>query len=85
MTEELVVVLIGLVLPPAVDLVNRFIQQSWLRYVVALLVSLILGGILAYAQYGWGGIAADAGVIFIASQTVYKLWYDKSGLQTRIR
>lgn len=85
MTEEIVVVAIGAVLPPLIDVVNRFVKLSWLRFVIALLVSLILGVVLAYFQYGWGGIAADAGVIFIASQTVYKLWYDKSGLQARIR
>jgi uncharacterized membrane protein required for colicin V production len=83
--EELYLVVLGALLPPVIDLVNRFIPNSSLRFIASLVICLTLGSILAFLTSGVEGILADGTIVFAMSQVVYKLWYEKSQLQTKIR
>jgi hypothetical protein len=85
MNQEIGLIVIGLILPPLIDLVNRFVKVEKLRFLVAVIFSLVAGGILAYLQYGFDQILANGSLIFISSQMIYKLWYEKSGLQNVVR
>jgi hypothetical protein len=85
MNDAIIPLVLGVILPPIIDLVNKYVANSKLRYLVALVFSLVAGAIIAVVQSGWDNVWADAGLVFAASQTVYKLWYEHSGLQTRIR
>ena len=85
MTEEMIAIVLGLVLPPVIDLVNKYVPNSNGRYLVSLAFALVVGGLMAVLQYGWQEALANAGLVFASAQTVYKLWYEKSGLQSRIR
>lgn len=84
MQETIIVGVLGAVLPPVIDLVNRFVPNSRIRFLISIGFAVVVGAILAFLQYG-EDVWSNAGLIFAASQTVYKLWYEKSQLQTRIR
>jgi hypothetical protein len=85
MTNEIVVVILGVFLPPVIDLVNKYIQNDKLRFLISVGFSILVGGIWSVVQNGWENVAKDVGLIFVTSQAVYKLWYEKSGLQEKIR
>jgi len=82
--EQIILAVIGAVMPPFIDLINRFVKNSRLRFVVSIMSTLLVGGILALAQYG-SDIWTNTGLIFAASQTVYKLWYSESEIKNFIR
>lgn len=84
MNEALVIAIIGLLSPPVIDLVNKYVPNKHVRFVVALVISFVVGGALAYVQYG-ESVLQNATLIFAAQQTVYKLMYEDSKLQTRVR
>ena len=83
MQETMIIGVLGAVMPPIIDLVNRFVPHSKWRYLVSVLFSIVVGAILAFLQYG-EDVWQNAGLIFAASQTVYKLWYENSRLQVRV-
>jgi hypothetical protein len=84
MNEQIVVLLIGAVSPPIIDLVNRYVTDSKWRFVVALVFSAVLGIGYSLIVNGVEASLADATLIFAASQTVYKLIYAESKVQERI-
>ena len=84
MSEEINLLVLGAILPPLIDLVNRYVPDTKLRFLVSLVVSVILGGVLAFLQFG-DEIWQNAGLIFAAAQTVYKLWYKDTAAHTRLR
>ena len=67
-----------------IDLVNKYVKNSRWRYVVSVIFSLVAGAVLAFMQYG-NDVWNNAGLIFVSSQSIYKLWYEKSQLKARIR
>ena len=85
MNEELIAIVLGAILPPVIDLVNKYVPNSNGRYLVSLLFSLVVGGLIAVFEFGWEEALTNAGLIFASAQTVYKLWYEGSGIQNRVR
>jgi hypothetical protein len=85
MNDQLLLVIVGAILPPFIDLVNRFVKQSHWRFIISLVFSLVVGGVIAFLQFGWDELLANGGLIFASAQTVYKLWYEKSSWQRTIR
>lgn len=84
MSEEIILAGLGVILPPIIDLVNGKVSNSNWRFVIALVFCLVAGVIMSFLQYG-SNVFENVGLIFLASQTVYKLWYEKSNLQNRVR
>jgi hypothetical protein len=85
MNNEWIVVILGVLLPPVIDLVNRYVSNEKGRFLIAIGFSILVGGIWSVIQNGWENVAKDIGLIFATSQIVYKLWYEKSGLQDKVR
>jgi len=84
MNNEVLLLVVGAVLPPVIDLVNKYVPNSNGRFIVSVVFAFVVGAIIAYFQYGTAEILANAGVIFVAAQAVYKLWYKESGIHARI-
>lgn len=74
--------LVGLVLPLIIDLLNRFVPNSNLRYVISLVICLIVAALLNLSAIQLGdsnSFFASFGIIFAEAQSVYKIWWGKSG------
>lgn len=85
MNSEWIVVILGAVLPAVIDIVNKYVKNEKVRFLIAVGFSVVVGGVWSVLQNGWENVAKDIGLIFATSQIVYKLWYEKSGLQEKIR
>lgn len=73
--------LIGFVLPPFIDLLNRKVSNSNLRYIISLALCLVISAVLHLNELQLGNAEsffASAGLIFGEAQTVYKLYWEKS-------
>lgn len=75
---------VGAVLPPFVDFVNRFVKGSTWRYVISLIVSLAVGAALSYTQLSVESVLESGAIIFATAQTVYKTYYAGSGLRASL-
>lgn len=84
MNSDLFVLLIGVILPPVADLINRRIANSQIRFLVVVILCLLLGTALAFLENGTG-VLENGSLIFASSQVVYKMWYENSDVQLRIR
>ena len=76
--------LIGLVLPPVIDLVNSRIANAKVKYIVALGICAVIAGILHAHELNAmdaSGFLKSAGVIFAEAQTVYKIYWSDSKLR----
>lgn len=81
--------LVGFILPPFIDLINRKVTNSNVRYLISLLVSLLVAGIIKYFDGGliFGDVdqvLASAGIIFAEAQTVYKLYWEDSKVRATL-
>lgn len=79
--------LIGLVLPPVIDLVNKFVKDSRLRYVVSLLICILVGAVINFNQLRVGSVTeflVSAGLVFAEAQTVYKLYWSDSAARAKL-
>ena len=85
MNEQIIVLLIGAVSPPIIDLINRYITDNRWRFVVSLVFSAVAGIAYSLIVNGTQATLADATLIFAASQTVYKLIYVDSKIQDKVR
>ena len=78
--------IIGAVLPPFIDLINRKVEHSRVRYAISLVVCVIVGFGISFWEnkLSTGDILGSIATVFLASQTVYKTYYNKSGVRTKI-
>lgn len=80
--------LIGLILPPFIDLINKHVANSKLKFAISLVVCLVAAVVVDFNKINFSdptAFFASAGVIFAEAQAVYKLVYDQSALQYRVR
>jgi len=75
--------LVGFILPPIIDLINRKIVDPSLRFLVSVGVCAVIGAGLNYMQHGYQfgpieDVAGDIMVIFGQAQLAYKLAWEKS-------
>lgn len=75
--------LVGLVLPPVIDLLNMRVKNSNLRYIASLLICVIVGVALNIDKISsWQALCANVGIVFACAQTVHKLyWSNTQGSQ----
>lgn len=79
--------LIGFVLPPVIDLVNRYIDNSQVRYLVAMLICLVVGALFHYQELldgDWSMLLAKASIVFAEAQTIYRLYWKDSGARKQL-
>ena len=82
--------LVGFILPPFIDFLNKYVENSKLRFVVSMLVSVVAAGVISLYEGKLNlnsvpELLTSAGVVFAEAQIVYKLLYDQSSLQRAIR
>lgn len=79
--------LIGAFLPIVVDLINRYINHSRLRYLVSFLVPVLVGAGLNYNSILTGNpgeLLGSMALVFTSAQTVYKFYWNTSSLRTKV-
>ena len=78
-------IILGLVLPPVIDLANRFVKNSKLRFVVSIAICIIAGTAVNIAKLKLIS-PLDAlnsiGLVIASAQTMYKLFYNDSKVQS---
>ena len=85
MDTQAVDLLIGLVMPPVIDLVNRFVANEKVRYAVAVLMCTGVGVLLNLKSLSLADFLESAALVFASATTVYKTWYGGSSLQRVVR
>ena len=71
----------GVVMPFIIDLVNRKVESTKLRYFISMAICLLLGFLLNLDKLNASDVLVSGSVIFTAAQTVYKTYYEKSQLR----
>jgi high-affinity Fe2+/Pb2+ permease len=72
--------LIGLLLPPFIDIINRRVKDSDVRFVISIVVCVLIGLLLNFVENGshlgnQNAIATSILTVFGASQLTYKgIW-----------
>jgi hypothetical protein len=86
--------LVGIILPPIIDLINQFVTNKQMRFLVAFAFCALVGAGLNWiatqfvfmsVQSGFQSIATSILVVFGASQLTYNLGYSNSKVQQTIR
>ncbi len=80
--------LVGFLLPPVIDLINRKIDNSDIRFWMSVLICALVGVLITWAAGNIGDINAVINSIFVVfglAQISYKAVYESSRLQTKVR
>lgn len=80
--------LIGFLLPPLIDLINRKIKDQDLRFWISVGVCVVMGTILEYTGHNFYFVGIDSWVtsmfaVFGIAQVSYKFW-DKSNIRKNL-
>lgn len=76
--------LIGLVLPPVIDLINSKVTDSKVRYLVSMGICIVVGVLLNIGDLTAGSldtVIASVMLVFVSAQSTYNLYWEKSGLR----
>lgn len=80
--------LVGFVMPPFVEIVNKDVKTEEERYIVAVLVCGFAAVVLHWHQIAYGSpeqVVAYAGIIFLESNTLFKLYFANSWFRGKIQ
>lgn len=80
--------LIGLVLPPVIDLLNNRVTNANLRFLISLAVCAIVGIVLNLSQLearNYDELAKSISLVFASAQVTYQLYWQKSQLRSKMR
>lgn len=80
--------LVGLVLPPVIDLVNTRVPNQKVRFWVALAICAVVGTVLNYEHLAAGNVDMLAGsisLIFAEAQVVYHQFWQNSGARASLQ
>lgn len=85
MTSELYSGFVGLFMPFLVEFLKAKLPETkgkWLGYLLALIVSIVIGGGSSYFsnQFDPENILSSVGSALIASQAVYNFWFKPKGV-----
>ena len=76
--------LIGFILPPIIDLINKKIANSRTRFVVSLVLCVLVAVGVNYKNMTFGSeLLASVALIFTEAQFVYNLYWKKSLVRAR--
>ncbi len=69
---------VGFLFPPAIDLINRYVKDSDLRFWVSVMFCVMVGGAIAalMGNFTADGVAAQALIFIGQAQISYRLWSD---------
>lgn len=80
--------LIGIILPPFIDLVNKHIQDKRIKFLVSLLVCIVLGIMLEANKLKYSSaedILGSIALVFASAQTSYRLYWKGSTLRGKFK
>lgn len=82
--------LVGFVLPPVVEFLNKDVQNDNARFIISLVVCLLAAVALDWNQVSSGNVdqtqlTMDIGIIFLESQSIFKLYFQQSWLRGKIQ
>lgn len=84
----LIQALVGQVLPPLTDIINKNVPNSKIRFLASILISAIIAIVFNYQQLMFGNLEQTLTsflLIWTSSQAAYKLYYEGSKYQDQIR
>lgn len=86
MNSEVVSVLVGVVLPPLVDLINGRIYDSKVRFWVSMLAALIVAFVmeLIAGTLSLENILVSGSVVFATAQVVYNQYWKRSNKRSLV-
>jgi hypothetical protein len=73
--------LIGFILPPAIDFVNRHIANTTVRFLVSLLICVVVAVVINYEIFvsgDYNDLLGKIGIIFTEAQLIYKTYWANS-------
>lgn len=77
-------VLIGFAMPPVIDFLNKDVPNKKARFIITLFVCTFAGALLKWDSVTLGdpgAVLGTAGLIFLQSQAVYKLYFKGSAVR----
>lgn len=78
--------LIGLVLPPVIDLINSKVASDKVRYFVSMLVCFLVGVLTNLDKLSnMEALLANVAIIFATAQTTYNLYWKKSKVRKTLK
>lgn len=78
--------LIGFLLPPFIDVVNKNIKNKKVKYVVSIIISILIGTLLNLEQLNNPEkLLGNVSLVFVSAQTTYNLYWKKSKLRKKIK
>lgn len=78
--------LIGLVLPPVIDLINSKVASDKVRYLVSMLVCLLVGVLTNLDKLSnMEALLANVAIVFATAQTTYNLYWKKSKVRKTLK
>ncbi len=82
MTVDTWSALVGLLLPGLVAIVNRESWKPWVKAVVAVAASVLVGTVTALLSGGFTGVTWVQALVIVsvASQVAYHTWWKNSGI-----
>ncbi|MFA5014015.1 MAG: hypothetical protein WC549_00545 [Actinomycetota bacterium] len=79
--------LIGLILPPIIDLVNSRIANDRIKFLVSVVICTLIAAAVNYQQLNVNSVGAflqSASIVFTESQLVYALYWKKSSVREAV-
>lgn len=78
--------LIGLVLPPVIDLINKKIGDEKIRFAVSILLCVVVGLLINLDKLNdFNSLLGNMAVVFATAQATYNLYWKKSTLRKVIK
>lgn len=86
--SQLIATIVGAIMPPIIEFVITKVRTSkrWLQYTIAFASCVVVGMATTVLVDGVKlfdaqNVLGDIGLVFLASQTVYNMYWKDSGLQ----
>ena len=77
--------LVGLVLPPVIDLINKHLANSVLKFWVSLTVCVVVAVAVNLDKLNNPeDLLGKIALVFAEAQIIYKTYYEKSGIRAKI-
>lgn len=81
MDDKLLQACAGFVIPVLIDVINKKISNSNVRYFVSMGVCLLLGVIFNINKLSWNDVLTSGAIVFAAAQTSYKTYWKTSDIR----
>lgn len=78
-------ILAGFILPPVVDLINKRISNSKVKFLVSLGICVLVGAVFHLKELtNATEILKTISLVFAESQVIYKMYWEKSSIREKM-